>query len=56
MSRIIPRPYQHEAVDHALEIYRYAEGQLRLAPDQEERRIISAYNGCVLLEAPTGSG
>ena len=56
MSRIIPRPYQHEAVDQALEIYRYAEGQLRLAPDLEERRIISAYNGCVLLEAPTGSG
>jgi len=56
MSRIAPKRYQHDAVDQALEIFHYAEGQIRRAPDAQDRRIASAYNGCVLLEAPTGSG
>ena len=56
MSRIAAKHYQQEAVDTALTIFRHAESQLRRAPDARERRVASAYNGCVLLEAPTGSG
>jgi hypothetical protein len=56
MSRIVPRDYQREAVGRALEIFRYAEAQFQAVSDPKERRIASAYNGCVLLEAPTGSG
>jgi len=53
---IAPKHYQREAVETALTIFRHAEAQLRQAPDARERRVASAYNGCVLLEAPTGSG
>ncbi|WP_295445833.1 DEAD/DEAH box helicase family protein [uncultured Thiodictyon sp.] len=56
MNGIAPKRYQQEAVDQALAIFRHAEDQIRQAPDLNERRIASAYNGCVLLEAPTGSG
>jgi len=56
MSPIAAKQYQREAVDTALTIFRYAESQLRQAPDARERPAGSAYNGCVLLEAPTGSG
>lgn len=56
MSVITPKGYQDDAVNNALEIFRYAESQLQHANDDESRRTISAFNGCVLLEAPTGAG
>lgn len=56
MSVVIPKGYQAEAVNNALEIFRYAESQLQQAPGADNQLAISAYNGCVLLEAPTGAG
>lgn len=56
MSAPAPKGYQREAVDNALEVFRYAESQLKQATDGAGRRAASAYNGCLLLEAPTGSG
>lgn len=56
MSVISPKGYQEDAVDNALELFRYTESQLQQANDEESRRTISAFNGCVLLEAPTGAG
>jgi hypothetical protein len=53
---ITPRGYQTDAINNALEIFRYAEHQLQQANDTDSRRTISAFNGCVLLEAPTGAG
>lgn len=53
---ITPRGYQTDAINNALEIFRYAENQLQQANDPDSRRTISAFNGCVLLEAPTGAG
>lgn len=51
-----PKHYQRDAVNNALEIFRYAESQISAATDENSRAAASAYNGCVLLEAPTGSG
>lgn len=51
-----PKGYQREAVANALEIFRYAESQLRQADDDASRKAATAFNGCLLLEAPTGSG
>jgi type III restriction enzyme len=48
--------YQDDAVDNALEIFRYAENQIQAAPDEASRTTATAFNGCVLLEAPTGAG
>lgn len=56
MSAPSPKGYQREAVNNALEIFRYAESQLRQAPDVSSRAAATAFNGCILLEAPTGSG
>ncbi|MBX7259481.1 MAG: DEAD/DEAH box helicase family protein [Candidatus Hydrogenedentes bacterium] len=56
MSGQGPKGYQEEAVRNVLEIFRYAESQIQLAPDAASRAAASAYNGCALLEAPTGSG
>lgn len=56
MSAPTPKRYQHEAVNKALEIFRYAESQMQAATDEDSRRAASAFNGCVLLEAPTGAG
>ncbi|MBS4050446.1 MAG: DEAD/DEAH box helicase family protein [Methylomonas sp.] len=56
MSTIGPKGYQDDAVKNALEIFRYAEQQLQQVASAEDQRAISAYNGCVLLEAPTGAG
>ena len=56
MSAPSPKGYQREAVDNALEIFRYAENQLRQAPDASSHAAATAFNGCLLLEAPTGSG
>lgn len=56
MSAPAPKGYQREAVTNALEIFRYAESQLRQAGDDASHAAATAYNGCLLLEAPTGSG
>jgi type III restriction enzyme len=56
MSAPAPKGYQSEAVANALEIFRYAESQLRQAGDDVSRTAATAFNGCLLLEAPTGSG
>ena len=48
--------YQKEAKDNALSIFRYALKQIEAAPDEANRRQAAAYNGCVLIQAPTGSG
>lgn len=53
---VTAKGYQKEAVKNALEIFRYVESQLQQADDEQSRRTISAFNGCVLLEAPTGAG
>lgn len=56
MSDISPKGYQKDAVSNALELFRYTESQLQQAHDEQSRRTSSAFNGCVLLEAPTGAG
>ena len=56
MSAPSPKGYQREAVINALEIFRYAESQFRQADDDASRAAATAFNGCLLLEAPTGSG
>jgi len=56
VSAPAPKGYQREAVINALEIFRYAESQLRQAGDDTSRAAATAFNGCLLLEAPTGSG
>ncbi len=56
MSAPAPKGYQREAVVNALEIFRYAESQFRQAGDDASRAAATAFNGCLLLEAPTGSG
>ena len=56
MSAPSPKGYQRDAVGNALEIFRYAEGQLRQAGDDPSCAAATAFNGCLLLEAPTGSG
>lgn len=56
MSSVAPKGYQDDAVKNALEIFRYAENQLQQVDSLEDQRAISAHNGCVLLEAPTGAG
>lgn len=53
---VSPVRYQQEATDNALSIFRYALQQIEQAPDEINRKRASAYNGAVLLEAPTGSG
>ncbi|WP_310385453.1 DEAD/DEAH box helicase [Roseateles sp.] len=56
MSAPAPKGYQREAVLNALEIFRYAESQFAQASDDASRAAATAFNGCLLLEAPTGSG
>lgn len=53
---VSPCRYQKEAKDNALSIFRYALQQIEAAPDGANRRQAAAYNGCVLIQAPTGSG
>lgn len=56
MSAPAAKSYQREAVANALEIFRYAESQFREVDDEAGHAAATAYNGCLLLEAPTGSG
>ncbi len=53
---VSPSKYQKEAKDNALSIFRYALKQIEDAPDEVNRRQAAAYNGSVLIQAPTGSG
>ncbi len=53
---VSPSKYQKEAKDNALSIFRYALKQIEAAPDAANRRQAAAYNGSVLIQAPTGSG
>lgn len=53
---VSPCRYQKEAKDNTLSIFRYALQQIDAAPDEANRRQAAAYNGCVLIQAPTGSG
>lgn len=53
---VSPSRYQKDASDNALSIFRYALQQIEAAPDEANRRQAAAYNGCVLIQAPTGSG
>jgi type III restriction enzyme len=53
---VSPSRYQKEAKDNALSIFRYALRQIEAAPDEVNRKQAAAYNGCVLIQAPTGSG
>ena len=42
MSAPTPKRYQSEAVNKALEIFRYAESQMQAAADEDSRRAASA--------------
>lgn len=53
---VSPVRYQKEASDNALSIFRYALKQIEAAPDEANRKQAAAYNGCTLIQAPTGSG
>lgn len=53
---VSPSRYQKDAKDNALSIFRYALKQIEAAPDEANRRQAAAYNGCALIQAPTGSG
>ena len=54
--KVTPKRYQSEAKDSVLEIFRCACKQIDEAQDQQSRLAASAYNGCVLIQAPTGAG
>lgn len=54
--KVTPKRYQTEAKDSVLEIFRYACKQIDETQDQQSRLAASAYNGCVLIQAPTGAG
>ena len=56
MSTPSTKRYQSEAVNNILELFRHAEAQIQAANDSASRAAATAYNGCALLEAPTGSG
>ncbi len=53
---VSPSRYQKDAKDNALSIFRYALKQIEAAPDEANRVQAAAYNGCALIQAPTGSG
>jgi superfamily II DNA or RNA helicase len=53
---ISAKGYQSDAVERALDIFRYANAQLNQVADEDSRANVIAHNGCVLLEAPTGAG
>lgn len=53
---VSPIRYQKEATENALAIFRYALQQFEAAPDDANRQRAAAYNGSVLIQAPTGSG
>ncbi|MCA1568454.1 MAG: DEAD/DEAH box helicase family protein [Acidobacteria bacterium] len=50
------KQYQQDAVNNALEIFNHASGLLDAAHDEISRANVVAYNGCLLIQAPTGAG
>ena len=42
---VAPKGYQNDAVENALDIFRYAENQLQQVDDADSQRAISAFNG-----------
>ncbi len=54
--KVSPKRCQTEAKDSVLEIFRYACKQIDETQDQQSRLAASAYNGCALIQAPTGAG
>ncbi len=53
------KTYQENAVANALEHWRYARSQYDVLPTEDtgaQRRAVAAHQGCLLIEAPTGSG
>ena len=54
--KVTPKRYQTQAKDSVLEIFRHACQQIDAAQDPQSRLAASAYNGCVLIQAPTGAG
>lgn len=54
--KVTPKRYQTEAKDSVLEMFRYACKQIDETKDPQSRLAASAYNGCVLIQAPTGAG
>jgi len=56
MSNTLQIGYQNDAVNNALDIFRHAESQLQQVDSAQDQRAVTAHNGCVLLEAPTGAG
>ncbi len=51
-----PKGYQSAARERVLEIFRHACAQIDGAPAAASRRTANAYNGCALIQAPTGAG
>ena len=56
MSRFELRDFQRTAMESILEVFQHAGQQLNQVSRPADRRKIIAYNGCALLQAPTGSG
>lgn len=54
--KVTPKRYQAEARDSVLKKFRYACKQIDATEDPQSRLAASAYNGCVLIQAPTGAG
>lgn len=50
------KPYQKDAIDSALSVFRYAEECYKHDPSLEAKAIIKSTQSGILLEAPTGSG
>lgn len=56
MTKIALTPYQQRAVESGVAVLRHAQALLDAAPDAVSQRTTAAHNGCLLIEAPTGSG
>ncbi|MHB1348622.1 MAG: DEAD/DEAH box helicase [Desulfobulbaceae bacterium] len=54
--KVTPKRYQAQAKENVLEIFRCACQQIDKAEDAKSRLAASAFNGCVLIQAPTGAG
>lgn len=48
--------FQQAAIESGVAVLRNAQRLLEAAPDAESRRTVAMRNGCLLIEAPTGTG
>lgn len=55
-SKLTLTQFQQEAVASGVAVWRHAQALFDAAPDAESRRAVATHNGCLLIEAPTGSG